>query len=96
MVRAYVLASTLTHLHMHISCTHIHTHVHTYVCVHTYTHTHTHTGLTPESVSLNGTFEISHNVFQENEAGDLGAAVALPLQTAFTVRTQMVTVFQDK
>ena len=84
----HVLASTpaLTHAHMHIFCTH----------THTYTHTHTNTGLTSESVSLNGTFEISHNVFQENEAGGLGAAVVLPLQTAFTLRTQTVTVFQNK
>ena len=68
----------------------MHTHARTHTC------THTHTGLTPESVSLNSTFEISHNVFQENEAGDLGAAVVLPLQMAFTLRTQAVTVFQSK
>ena len=71
------------------TCTHAH-------FVHAYTHTYTHTGLTSESVSFNGTFKISHNVFQENEAGDLGAAVVLPLQTAFTLSTQTVTVFQNK
>ena len=64
--------------------------------IHTNTHTHTNTGLASESVSLNGTFEISHNVFQENEADYLGAAVVLPLCTAFTLRTQTVTVFQNK
>ena len=55
----------------------------------------THTGETPESVSLNGTFELSNNVFQENVANSIGAAVAFPL-TAFTFRTQTVTVFQNK
>ena len=55
----------------------------------------THTGETPESVSLNGTFELSNNVFQENVANSIGAAVAFPL-TAFTFQTQTVTVFQNK
>ena len=58
--------------------------------------TTTRTGLTPESVSLNGTYEISSNVFQENVASDHGAAVILPLLTAFTLRTETVTVFRNK
>lgn len=53
-------------------------------------------GLTPESVSLNGTYEITSNVFQENVASDHGAAVILPLLTAFTLRTETVTVFRNK
>ena len=76
-------------------CTHTCTRAHL-VDAYTHIHTHTNTGLTSKSVSLNGTFEISHNVFQENEAGELGAAVVLPLCTAFTLRTQTVTVFQNK
>ena len=58
--------------------------------------TTTRTGLTPESVSLNGTYEINSNVFQENVALDHGAAVILPLLTAFTLRTDTVTVFRSK
>lgn len=58
--------------------------------------THTHIEYTPDSVSLIGTFEIRDSMFQENEANGIGAAVALPLQTAFTPRTEVVTVFQNK
>ena len=58
--------------------------------------TPTHTELPTGSVSVNGTFEICSNMFHENVAIDRGAAVALPLFTAFTLRTQTVTVFRNR
>ena len=59
-------------------------------------HTCTHTGSAPKSVSWNGTNEISSNVFQENVADVIGAAIVLPLRTAFSFRTQTVTVLKNK
>ena len=44
----------------------------------------------------NDSYEVSHNVFQENVASDIGAAVALPLLTVFTHTTQNVTMFKNK
>ena len=65
---------------------------------HTRTCTHTHAGSSiPGSVTLNGTFQVYSNVFQENVADTVGAAVALAAQTIFVFRAlQAVTVFQSK
>ena len=46
---------------------------------------------------MNGTFQVYSNVFQENVADTVGAAVALAAQAIFVLRAlQAVTVFQSK
>ena len=87
-----LLEVTIAHKH-----TYKHTNTHTHnTHAHTPHHTHKHTGLTPETVSLKGTFEMSDNVFQENVAIRLGAAVTLLLRRAFNFKTQTITVFYNK
>ena len=39
---------------------------------------------------------MSNNLFQENEAHSIGAAVAMLLLTAFTLKTEPATVFHNK
>ena len=68
--------------------------MHVHMCLLMFTHTHT--ASAPKSVSWNGRNEISSNVFQKNEADIIGAAVLLPLRTAFSFRTETVTEFQNK
>ena len=80
-----LLAITINHQHSHICM---------YTC--TCSRAHTHTASAPRSVSWNGRNEISSNVFQKNEADIIGAAVLLPLRTAFSFRTETVTVFRNK
>ena len=75
----------------------LHTRTHTYTHTHTYEHTHIHTGLT--RVPLNGTVQVHSNVFQENVADTIGAAVALvvrAVQQHFLIAVQRITVFQNK
>ena len=59
-------------------------------------HTHAHTGLTPEPFTWNSTLELSSNMFKENVADITGAAVAFPLITTVTLRSQTYILFQNK